>query len=68
MGPDAEYVKVPARNLLRVPEGIDPTAVALADPAAIALHAIGKTDLTVGQRVAVVGCGPIGCLPSNGPD
>jgi L-iditol 2-dehydrogenase len=59
-GAYAEYVKVPVSNLLRVPEGIDPTAVALADPAAIALHAIGKTNLTVGQRVAVVGCGPIG--------
>jgi L-iditol 2-dehydrogenase len=59
-GAYAEYVNVPAGNLLRVPEGIDPTAVALADPAAIALHAIGKTNLTLGQRVAVVGCGPIG--------
>jgi L-iditol 2-dehydrogenase len=59
-GAYAEYVNVPASNLLRVPEGIDPTAVALADPAAIALHAIGKTNLTGGQRVAVVGCGPIG--------
>jgi L-iditol 2-dehydrogenase len=59
-GAYAEYVNVPASNLLRVPEGSDPTAVALADPAAIALHAIGKTNLTLGQRVAVVGCGPIG--------
>jgi L-iditol 2-dehydrogenase len=59
-GAYAEYVNVPASNLLRVPEGIDPTAVALADPAAIALHAIGKTNLSLGQRVAVVGCGPIG--------
>ena len=59
-GAYAEYVNVPAGNLLRVPEGIDPTAVALADPAAIALHAIEKTNLSLGQRVAVVGCGPIG--------
>ena len=69
-GAYAEYVNVPASNLLRVPEGIDPTAVALADPAAIALHAIGKTNLTLGQRVAVVGCGPIGlvCHPMGPTD
>jgi L-iditol 2-dehydrogenase len=59
-GAYAEYVIVPATNMLRVPEGIDPTAAALADPAAIALHAVGKTNLSLGQRVAVVGCGPIG--------
>jgi len=59
-GAYTEYVSVPASNLLRVPEGSDPTAVALADPAAIALHAIRKTNLSLGQRIAVVGCGPIG--------
>jgi L-iditol 2-dehydrogenase len=59
-GAYTEYVSVPAGNLLHVPNGIDPTAVAFADPAAIALHAIRKTNLALGHRVAVVGCGPIG--------
>jgi L-iditol 2-dehydrogenase len=59
-GAYTEYVSVPKSNLLRVPPGTDATAAAFADPAAIALHAIRKTNLTLGQRVAVVGCGPIG--------
>ena len=61
-GAYTEYVSVPAMNLLHVPDGIDPIAVAFADPAAIALHAVWKTNLSLGQRVAVVGCGPIGLL------
>src|SRR5690606_35169215 len=59
-GAYAEYVSVPDANLLKVPEGIDPTAVAMPDPASIALHAVWKAPFTVGQRAAVVGAGPIG--------
>ena len=59
-GAYAEFVLVPATNLLRLPAGLNETGAALADPAAIALHALRKTGLTVGQRLAVVGCGPIG--------
>lgn len=59
-GAYAEYVRIPVSNLLKTPLGIDPTAVAMTDPASIALHAVWKAPLTVGQRGAVVGCGPIG--------
>lgn len=59
-GAYAEYVKVPKGNLLKTPEGIDPTAVAMTDPASIALHAIWKAPFTVGGTGAVVGCGAIG--------
>lgn len=59
-GAYAEYVVVPATNLTKVPATMDPTAAAMVDPAAIALHALWKTNLRVGSRVAVVGCGPIG--------
>lgn len=59
-GAYAEYVCVPVGNLLKVPDGVDPRAVAMTDPASIALHAIWKASLTAGQRGAVVGCGPIG--------
>ena len=59
-GAYTEYVLVPAGNLIRVPEGIGPETAALADPAAIALHALIKTGLRPGQSVAVVGCGAIG--------
>ena len=61
-GAYAEYVSVPSANLLKVPENLDPVGASLCDPASIARHALGKTGLRAGQRLAVVGCGPIGLL------
>lgn len=60
-GAYAEYVSVPVRNLLKVDQATDPRAIAMTDPASIALHAIWKAGgVTVGQTGGVVGCGPIG--------
>lgn len=59
-GAYAQYVTVPADNALLMPEGLDPRAAAMIDPAAIALHAIWKTGLQKDDRVAVLGAGPIG--------
>jgi len=60
-GAYAEFVCVPVENLLKTPKDIDPRAVAMTDPASIALHAIWKAGgVTIGQRGAVIGCGPIG--------
>jgi len=59
-GAYAQYVDVPADNALLMPAGLDPRAAAMIDPSAIALHAIWKTKLAEGHRVAVLGAGPIG--------
>lgn len=59
-GAYTEYVNVPLTNLVKVPQGLDPTAAAMVDPAAIALHAVWKGDFHIGQTGAVTGCGPIG--------
>lgn len=59
-GAYAQFVTVPAVNLLRVPPHLDPRAAAMVDPAAIALHALRRTGLRAGSRVGVVGAGPIG--------
>ncbi len=60
-GAYAEFVAAPVSNLVKTPEGVDPTAVAMTDPASIALHAMWKGGgLTIGARGGVVGCGPIG--------
>jgi len=60
-GAYAEYVAVPVGNLIKAPQHLDPRAIAMTDPASIALHAIWKAGgITVGQTGAVVGCGPIG--------
>lgn len=60
-GAYAEYVCVPVGNLLKAPQHVDPRAIAMTDPASIALHAIWKAGgIRIGQIGAVVGCGPIG--------
>jgi L-iditol 2-dehydrogenase len=59
-GAYAQYVTVPSVNLFKVPDGVAPAAAAMLDPAAIALHAIWRTRLGIGHRVAVIGAGPIG--------
>ena len=61
-GAFAELVKAPAANVLRLPDGVDFELGALTDPAAIALHAVRKLGLNVGDRVAVFGVGPIGAM------
>ncbi len=41
-GAFAEYVAVPPRNLLRVPEGVSMEAASMTEPAAVALHALKR--------------------------
>lgn len=60
-GAYAEYVAIPVGNLLKAPQHVDPRAIAMTDPASIALHAIWKAGgITVGKIGGVMGCGPIG--------
>jgi L-iditol 2-dehydrogenase len=59
-GAYTEYVTSPTANLLKAPKDMDPRAVAMTDPASIALHAIWKSPPTAGQVGGVIGCGPIG--------
>ena len=59
-GAYAQFVASPAGNLLKTKKGVDPRAVAMTDPASIALHAIWKAPPTIGHRGGVIGCGPIG--------
>lgn len=56
----AEYVKIPAKNLWPIDESrIRPEVAAILDPFGNAVHACTKVDVR-GQRVAVLGAGPIG--------
>lgn len=63
-GAFAEYVVVRPEQLRLFPEGVSLRAGVLAEPLAVALHAVTKlgNDAVRGQRVLVTGCGPIGLL------
>ncbi len=62
MGAFATFVASSAAELLALPHGLDPRAAALAEPLAVALHAITRGSVERGQRVMVLGAGPIGAL------
>ncbi len=58
----AEYVNVPAENLLELPEGITFEMGAMLEPAAVALHAIRRAEPEKDRPVLVIGLGTIGLL------
>ncbi len=58
----AEYVSVPIDRLHKMPDELPASIAALAEPVAVAIHTIRKSDLVVGENVAVLGAGPIGLL------
>jgi (R,R)-butanediol dehydrogenase/meso-butanediol dehydrogenase/diacetyl reductase len=61
-GAFAEYMRVPASQLLRLPEGLGLREAALAEPLAVALHGITRSGIEPGQRALITGVGPIGML------
>lgn len=61
-GAFAEYIKVPANELLRLPDGLSLRHAALTEPLAVALHGISRAGVQPGERVLVTGGGPIGTL------
>ncbi|MER8982331.1 zinc-binding dehydrogenase [Mesorhizobium sp. M0870] len=57
----AEQAVLPARLLHIIDAGLDERVAAMAEPLAVALHAVWRLPKTAGA-VLVVGCGPIGGL------
>lgn len=58
----AERVALPSRMLFPLPSGLDLRVAVLAEPAAVAWHAVSQAGSVAGRRVAVIGAGPIGQL------
>ncbi len=65
-GAFAAYLRIPARlvrgNLHPVPDGTALEEAALAEPVACAIHGARRAPTMPGDRVAVLGAGPIGLL------
>jgi len=51
-----------ARSLCAVPDGLDLRAAALAEPLAVALHAVTRSGIRPDETALVFGAGPIGAL------
>lgn len=59
-GAYAEFVRLGAKQALRVPEGLSLKAAALTEPLAVGAHAVRLAGSLYGARVLVIGAGPIG--------
>ena len=56
----AEYVKTGPIETLRLPDTLEMQHAALIEPLAVGLHAVRIAGLQAGQRVLIMGAGPIG--------
>jgi L-iditol 2-dehydrogenase len=64
-GAFAELVRIPERNVVRMPDGLDVTKAALTEPLAVSYHAVNHGVRHLGRplsaaRCAVLGAGAIG--------
>jgi (R,R)-butanediol dehydrogenase/meso-butanediol dehydrogenase/diacetyl reductase len=61
-GAYAEFVTMPARSVVLLPEGADLRACALTEPLAVARHALIQGNYRPDELLVVAGAGPIGLL------
>ena len=66
LGPDepdgayAEFLRVRTNDLLRIPDGLSMEVAAMVEPLVTGLMLIREAELSIGDRVLVLGGGPIG--------
>jgi L-iditol 2-dehydrogenase len=58
----AEYVVIPARNAVKLPEGVTYEMGTFFEPASVALHGLMRAGFRGGADTAVIGAGNIGML------
>ena len=61
-GAFAEYTKADINRMIKIPNSLSMEIAALAEPVAVAVHAVRKAQVSVGDKVVVMGGGPIGQL------
>src|SRR5688572_27256505 len=61
-GAFAQYVAVPARQCYPLPESLSLVAGSLAEPLACSIRAVALTGVKPGERLLILGAGPIGLL------
>ncbi|MGO2266335.1 galactitol-1-phosphate 5-dehydrogenase [Vagococcus salmoninarum] len=61
-GSYAEYITLPERNVVSIPDAVDYESAAMIEPSAVVLHGYYRMDVKAGDNVVIVGCGNIGLL------
>lgn len=61
-GAMAEYIVLPATKVLHLPDGVNLDQAALAEPLAVAVHAVRGADLRMGGPVLILGAGTVGLM------
>ncbi len=56
----APFARIGAARLMRVPDALDERQAASVEPAAVGVHAARLSGMKLGDRVAILGAGPIG--------
>jgi 2-desacetyl-2-hydroxyethyl bacteriochlorophyllide A dehydrogenase len=64
-GAYAEYCSVRTDMLRRIPESVSDLEGAMVEPLAVAMHSLNQADLQPGERLLVIGGGPIGILSAK---
>jgi len=61
-GAMADFVCIPARCIHKIPEALTYDEGALIEPLAVAVHAVRRAEVSLGQSVLVIGDGAIGIM------
>ncbi|MDI3480410.1 MAG: (R,R)-butanediol dehydrogenase / meso-butanediol dehydrogenase / diacetyl reductase [Tepidanaerobacteraceae bacterium] len=61
-GAMADYIKVEEPYVYKLPENLSYNAGALIEPLSVAVHAVRRADIKMGEKVLVIGAGAIGIL------
>ncbi|MBA3501121.1 MAG: alcohol dehydrogenase catalytic domain-containing protein [Deltaproteobacteria bacterium] len=61
-GAHADFLRLPARNLLRVPDEVSDVAAVFVEPLAAAYGVLERCPIAAGQRACVIGDGKLGLL------
>lgn len=59
-GSFGEFIVVPQQTVLLLPDNLNDEVSSLIEPISVAMHAVRKAELSIGDRICVIGCGPIG--------
>ena len=58
----AEYIAIPERNLLPIPDDVSDEEAAILEPVALAIHTFDILQPRLGEWATIIGQGPIGLL------